>query len=78
MEETEVMAATQALVKTIMVEPEEMGATLVDAAPQVEMVGVVVMEVVAAILQEDKVGMGVMRVTVVLLNNKVRGKYENS
>ncbi|AJJ58345.1 hypothetical protein BZ22_3431 [Yersinia pseudotuberculosis YPIII] len=55
-----------------------MGATLVDAAPQVEMVGLVVMEVVAAILQEDKVGMGVMRVTVVLLNNKVRGKYENS
>ncbi|CNE44533.1 hypothetical protein [Yersinia pseudotuberculosis] len=49
------MAATQALVKTLMVEPEEMGATLVDAAPQVEMVGVVVMEVVAAILQEDKV-----------------------
>nr|WP_307973839.1 hypothetical protein [Yersinia pestis] len=33
------MAATQALVKTLMVEPEEMGATLVDAAPQVEMVG---------------------------------------
>lgn len=77
-EEAEVMVATLARVKTLMAEPEEMGATLVDTALQVAMAGVVAMEGVAAILLEEKEGMAVMQVTVVLLNNKARGKYENS